>query len=226
MRAIYYVDGLNLYKRCLEGTALKWLDLKRLFEATLPLSRPVVRIRYFTALVEDHEESGARDRQRVYLAALRSTPGLTLHYGTMRTDRKFMASVVGDSRGPDVEVWHTREKGSDVSLGVWLLRDLVRIPEQFDTAVLVTHDSDQATTIRLARELSDKPIAVLDPEPVLAKHLHEAATYYRNLRLSDARRAQFPEEVPLRSGRSVTRPAEWANSSASTGTGPRPPSRR
>jgi hypothetical protein len=210
VRAIYYVDGLNLYKRCLEGTGLKWLDLKRLFEASLPLSTPVVRIRYFTALVEDHEESGARERQRVYLAALRSTPGLTVHYGTMRTDPKFMAAVIGGSRGPDTEVWHTREKGTDVALSAWLFRDLARIPDQFDVAVLVTHDSDQATTIRLASEVSNKRIGVLDPEPQRAKHLRGCASFYRNITLSDVRRAQFPEVVPLRTGRSVTRPTEWA----------------
>jgi len=210
VRAIYYVDGLNLYKRCLEGTALKWLDLKRLFEATLPLSTPVVRIRYFTALVEDHEGSGARTRQRTYLAALRSIPGLSIHYGTMRTDRKFMATVAGDSAGPEVEVWHTREKGTDVALGAWLFRDLFRIPESFDAAVLVTHDSDQSTTVRHAREISDKQIGVLDPEPERAKHLHQCASFYRNIKLSAVRRAQFPEVVPLRTGRSVTRPAEWA----------------
>jgi hypothetical protein len=210
MRTIYYVDGLNLYKRCLEGTGLKWLDLESLFEAILPLSTPVVRIRYFTSLVEDHATSGARDRQRIYLAALRSIHGLSVHFGTMRTDPKFMPSVVGGSHGPEVEVWHTREKGTDVALTAWLLRDLVRIPDTFDTAVLVTHDSDQATTIRLAREISDKPIGVIDPEPERAKHLHACASFYRNLKVGPIRRAQFPEVVQLGGGRSVTRPKEWA----------------
>jgi hypothetical protein len=210
VRAIYYVDGLNLYKRCLEGTGLKWLDLKSLFESVLPLSTPIVGIRYFTALVDERDNEGARQRQRVYLAALRSIRGLTIHYGTMRTDPEWMASVVDGSRGPEVEVWHTREKGSDVLLSAWLFRDLARIPEKFDAAVLVTHDSDQAPTIRMAREISNKQIGVLDPESERAKHLHECANFYRNIKLSAARRAQFPEVITLGTGGTVSRPPEWA----------------
>jgi len=208
VRAIYYVDGLNLYKRCLEGTGLKWLDVRRLFERSLPLSTPIVRIRYFTALIDD-DESGGRDRQRIYLAALRTIPGLSIHYATMRTDAKFMPSVVGTTRGPEVEVWHTREKGTDVAIASWLFRDLARIPDEFDSAVLVTHDSDQAHAVRLAREVTDKQIGVLDPEPERAKHLHGCATFYRNIKLSAVRVSQFPEEIALRDGRSVRRPAEW-----------------
>jgi len=210
VRAIYYVDGLNLYKRCLEGTGLKWLDLKRLFESVLPLCVPIVGIRYFTALVDDWDNEGTRERQRVYLAALRSIPGLTIHRGTMRTDPEWMASVINGSRGPEVEVWHTREKGSDVLLSAWLFRDLARIPDRFDAAVLVTHDSDQAPTIRIAREISDKQIGVLDPESVRAKHLHECASFYRNLKLSSVRRAQLPEVITLGTGRTVSRPTKWA----------------
>lgn len=210
MRTIFYVDGLNLYKRLLEGrSAVKWLDLEQLFETSLPANTPIVKIRYFTALVEDHD-TGARERQRQYLAALKTIHGLSIHRGTMRTDRASMPTVVNNSEGPEVEVWHTREKGSDVAMSAFLFHDLAALSDRFDAAVFVTHDSDQATTIRLASKVTDKPIGVLDPDGTRAKHLHDCAAFYRQIKLADVRRSQFPEHVKTNAGRTITRPATWA----------------
>ena len=210
MRTIYYVDGLNLYKRLLEGRAgAKWLDLEALFKASLPTYTPIVAIRYFYALVDDHD-TGARARQRQYLAALKTIRGLSIHRGTMRTDPASMPTVVDGGAGPEVEVWHTREKGSDVALSAFLFHDLIAMQERFDAAVLVTHDSDQATTIRLARTISDKPIGVLDPDPTRAKHLHDCASLYRHIKLAAVRAYQFPEAMQSSKGRTITRPPTWA----------------
>jgi hypothetical protein len=208
VRTIYYVDGLNLYKRCLTGPSLKWLNLQRLFETELPLN-PADRIRYFTALVTKYPDPDAVTRQRVYLAALRTIPGLTVHYGTMRTDVKTMTSVVGGKPGPEVQVFHTREKGTDVNLAARLFHDLATVPDRFDAAVLVTHDSDQVETIRLALEVTDKPIGVLDPEPTRAKHLHSAASFYRNIHVRHVRNSQFPDEVSLPRGGLAIKPTSW-----------------
>ena len=210
MRTIYYVDGLNLYKRLLEGrSGVKWLDLEALFEASLPANTPIVKIRYFTALVHDHE-TGARSRQRQYLAALETIRGLEVRYGTMRTDRTSMPTVLEGVAGPEIEVWHTREKGSDVAMGAWLFHDLQALKDRFDAAVLVTHDSDQAETVRLARKVTDKPIGILDPDPTRAKHLHACASFYRHIKIGAVRSSQFPESLLTRSGRTVSRPPSWA----------------
>jgi Protein of unknown function DUF88. len=210
VRTIFYVDGLNLYKRCLEGRAgVKWLDLEALFEKSLPANNPIVRIRYFTALVDDDHDTGARARQRQYLAALGTIHGLTIHHGTMRTDRASMPAVLGSTAGPETEVWHTREKGSDVAMAAFLFHDLAAMGDRFDAAVLVTHDSDQAITIKLARKITDKAIGVLDPDATRAKHLHECASFYRPIKVRDVRASQLPEAVATRSGRTVTRPPGW-----------------
>jgi hypothetical protein len=44
-----YIDGFNLFYRCLKGTPYKWLDVARLSEHLLPKGTIVNRIRYFTA---------------------------------------------------------------------------------------------------------------------------------------------------------------------------------
>lgn len=209
MRTIFYVDGLNLYKRLLEGkSGVEWLDLQVLFERSLASNMPVVKIRYFTALVDDHD-TGARARQRQYLAALETIHGLTVHRGTMRTDRTSMPSVLENGVGPEVEVWHTREKGSDVAMSAWLFHDLHVLKDRFDAAVLVTHDSDQAETVRLARKVTDKPIGILDPDPTRAKHLHSCASFYRHIKIGAVRGSQFPDEVATTGDHKVTRPDSW-----------------
>ena len=167
------------------------------------------RIRYFTALVSEGDDPDSIKRQRVYIAALGSLPNLSIHLGTMRTDATSMAQVIPGGRGPEVTVWHTREKGTDVNLAARLFHDLATMPDLFDAAVLVTHDSDQVETIRLARSITDKPIGVLDPEPTRAKHLHATASFYRNIHLRHVRESQFPDQVPLPRGRVVAKPSTW-----------------
>ena len=103
----------------------------------------------------------------------------------------------------------TREKGTDVNLAARLFHDLAAISDQFDSAVLVTHDSDQVETIRLARSITTKPVGVLDPEPTRAKHLHTNASFYRNVHLRHVRASQFPDQIVLDGGRLAERPIGW-----------------
>jgi hypothetical protein len=208
MRTFYYVDGLNLYKRCLEGSPYKWLDLAALFRLELPDNDPA-RIRYFTAKLKPGIGTvGSDRRQQTYLKALASIPGLSRHYGDMRSDPDWMRAMWPAVAGERVEVWHTREKGSDVNLAAHLFHDLAKRSEEYDAVVVVTHDSDQVATIRLARDVTDKPVGVLDPWPARSKHLHRAASFYRNIHRSNLAKAQLPDPVPI--GRAfVSKPTTW-----------------
>jgi len=51
MQANVYVDGFNLYYRCLKGTPYKWLNLLTLCQLSFP-QHQINRIRYFTARVK------------------------------------------------------------------------------------------------------------------------------------------------------------------------------
>jgi hypothetical protein len=82
-----YVDGFNLYYRCLKGTAFKWLDLSRLCGQLLP-GHEIHRIRYFTAVVQARSPDFKQSTdQHFYLRALSTIPNLTIHYGLFRTRR-------------------------------------------------------------------------------------------------------------------------------------------
>jgi hypothetical protein len=88
-RTFVYVDGFNLYYRCLKGTPYKWLDILRLFRSILRPTNDIVRIRYFTADVSGKRDPGAPDRQRAYLRALSTMPQLTIHKGSFLVSKRW-----------------------------------------------------------------------------------------------------------------------------------------
>lgn len=76
-----YIDGFNLYYGCVKGTSFKWLDLGALCGRLLSASS-IHRIRYFTARVSPSDDDpGAATRQDLYIRALRTIPGISLHFG-------------------------------------------------------------------------------------------------------------------------------------------------
>lgn len=133
-RIIVYIDGFNLYYRALRGTAHKWLDIAALSAATLPASNRIERVNYYTARISGRTDPTAPARQHAYLRALESLPLVAIHYGNFLATKKWAGLVqppdfrptfpLPAGAAPQVAyVWKTEEKGSDVNLGVHLVRD-------------------------------------------------------------------------------------------------------
>lgn len=162
-----YIDGFNLYYGCLKRTPYKWLDLGRLCSRLLP-SDEIRHISYYTARVSarPHNPSAPVDQQ-TYHRALRTIPNVSITLGHFLTHSVPMTltGVV-----PPKRVWvdKTEEKGSDVNLGVHLVRDAFR--KEFEVAVLITNDSDLAEPVRIVRDLG-YPVGVLNP------HEHHSAVF-------------------------------------------------
>lgn len=133
MRTNVYVAAFNLYYRCIQGTAFKWLDLGKLCRLLLP-HYSIHRIRYFTAIVDARPgDPQQQQRQQTYLRALGTIPNLTIHLGSFLTNVRRLPLANPPPRGPrTVEVLRTEEKGSDVNLATYLLidgsRTTVRLP--------------------------------------------------------------------------------------------------
>lgn len=80
-----YVDAFNLYYGCLKGTQYRWLDLAKLCQVVFPHNQ-INRIRYFTAVVDARPPDLQQPvRQQIYVRALETLPGLSVHYGQYRT---------------------------------------------------------------------------------------------------------------------------------------------
>jgi uncharacterized LabA/DUF88 family protein len=81
MRTYVYIDGFNLYYGALKNTGYKWLNLRVLIELLVPPPNTIDRIKYFTARVSGAANPDSPRRQQIYLNALRTVPGVEVHFG-------------------------------------------------------------------------------------------------------------------------------------------------
>jgi hypothetical protein len=133
-----YIDGFNLYYGCIRGTAHRWLDMAAFCARLLP-KNTINRIRYFTALVTPRaSDPQQRNRQEIYIRALRTIPNLTVYFGSFLATKVMMRRA--DGRG-FVQVLKSEEKGSDVNLAsqttlTWYFRSNMRSSVSARSSVL------------------------------------------------------------------------------------------
>ena len=157
-RTIVYIDGFNLYYRALKGTPYKWLDITAMSAAALPSRCQIERINYYTAHISGRVDPDAPRRQHAYLRAISTLPNVAIHYGNFLVTQKWAGLVQPPDFRPSLAlppgsvpevayVWKTEEKGSDVNLGVHLVRDAFR--QAFDIAAVLTNDTDLVALLNL-----------------------------------------------------------------------------
>lgn len=205
---IVYIDGFNLYYGCLKGTPYRWLDLCALADRLLP-KNTVVAVKYFTARVSGSLTDPEKPRrQETYFRALSQNPRLQRVEGTFLSNVKRMPvhqPALGHERS--VLVRATEEKGSDVNLAVHLLHDghLGR----YDTAVVISNDSDLAEAVRLVREDLKLPVGVISPFKTLTHRLAAHASFTRPIRTGHLATSQLPLRLLDASGRTIHKPGGW-----------------
>lgn len=210
-RTRVYVDGLNFYYAAFRRSRFerfKWLDVSAFCSAALPRN-DVELVRYFTARLDPSRgRAGQRARQDAYLLALRSLPGLAIHYGQFVEHPKLHWLVNPPPRGPRrALVWVPEEKGSDVNLASHLLVD--GSTGGYDVAVVVSNDADLLEPVRLVREVLGLPVGVLKVQGgqracVFAKQ----ADFVRTVRRSHFAASQLPDVIE-NEGTRIQKPPEW-----------------
>jgi len=206
LRTAIYVDGFNLYYRCLKDTPYKWLDLYRLAEMLLPAEKHrIEKIKFFTTRINArgiHDDAPLR--QEVYLKALKTfRPQIEIIYGHFLTHSAMRPFVPPQTGWANVML--TEEKGTDVNLAVHLLNDAWQ--NEYDCAVVVSNDSDLAEAMRLAKQ-QKKIIGWMvtgnqHPSQVLAK----IANFRKPIRNAVLAASQLPVAIP---GTNIKKPAAWA----------------
>jgi uncharacterized LabA/DUF88 family protein len=184
-RANVYIDGFNLYyairKRFQD---CKWLDVRQLSETLFP-AESVQRVRYFTAKVSARPHDLTQpQRQQAYLRALEAV-GVELHYGSFKQKRVPMwraaPCIMPDcAESQVVSVIKSEEKGSDVALGAYLLRD--SYVGDMDLAVVITNDTDLVTPLQIARDEVGMTIALVSPYKLAHRDLEANADVVKKLR--------------------------------------------
>lgn len=227
MRAIFYIDGFNFYfLRTKNQPQFKWLNMKALADQIVPAGFTVERVNYYTAPVSGKVDHDAPRRQQKLLAALRTIPEIAIHNGKFLYSEKWSALIQPPRAKPDGYIWNmpspvlvlvakTEEKGSDVNLGVHLVRDA--FTNTFDVAYVVTDDTDLVEPIRIVTQEASKQVCIVAPcrargkngRPVPAPSLEAVASFKHYIDDSELAASQFPDIV-VRSGKpNLVKPATW-----------------
>lgn len=173
-------------------------------------------MRYFTALVKSTPaDPQASVRQQAYVRAVRAA-GAVVHFGTFKVRRKNVRLIGASPQLPpsttnfvlsaEAQIGKYDEKGSDVNLATYLVRDAAK--GDCTTAIVVSNDSDLVEPIRLVRAEFGVDVYLINPQKRAATELVRSARSCRDLNLTTLAACQLPRQLSDAFG-TVTRPAAW-----------------
>ena len=164
---ITYIDGYNLYFGMLDEATRRgsraepnasyyrhmWLDIQGLAESLLRPNQELISVKYFTSPISTGK--GKQERQNAYLDALRTKSKVEIIFGRFQPDRKEC-----DHCGHPA--YHPQEKKTDVNIATHLICDAIE--NRYDTALLVTGDSDLVPALEAVKRLAPtKRLVVVFP---------------------------------------------------------------
>jgi len=200
-RVIAYVDGFNLYfgLRSKGWQRYYWLNIREIVRRLLRPGQVLAYVKYFTARVSGPPEK--RDRQNEFIEALSTLPDLSIYYGKYQINSQKCRSCGVIAQIPN-------EKMTDVNIAVEMLVDAHQ--NLFDTALLVSADSDLTGPVRAIRALfPEKRVVLAFPPDRSSWELQQVAHAYFTIGQFQFRKSQFPDEVRKPDGYVLRRPATW-----------------
>ena len=200
-RVAFFIDGFNLYHSlpvCGKSRQYRWLDLRCLAEQFYS-PRRIEQIIYFTAYADWSQSK--TNRHQTYIQAQRNR-GVAVEIGKFYRVRKRCRAVCN-------QIYCTHEeKQTDVNIAIKLLELAVR--DEYDTAVLVTGDSDIVPGVEAVKRLYPaKQVHVLIPPNSKARALKQACHAHRTIKKSHLANSQLPNPVRLSNGQELTCPPKW-----------------
>lgn len=197
-RAVFYIDGFNLYHAIdrLKQNKLKWLDLAALADELIPSkSEHVEHVIYFSALAT-HRPTVYR--HRIYVAALRAR-GVECVMGAFKGRKKKCRSCGA--------VWTAHEeKETDVNIAVRLVADAFL--DRFDTAYIVSADTDLVPPLRTVADQfpAKNLVAVGPPRQNFGAEITAITQRQIRLRPPNLERNLLPAQMTSLSGSLLSRP--------------------
>lgn len=199
-RVVAYVDGFNLYHGIRkEGRRYLWLDVEGLVTRLLKQDQRLVGVQYFTASVRN--DPPAEQRQKLYLKALAA------HSATLAIRQGRFQEKTSSCRACRATWISYEEKETDVSLAVSLVEDGAN--DVYDTALIVSADSDMCPAVRAAKRL--RPTATLVaafPPNRRSFDLKRVCDASFPIGLAKVRQSLLPEIVQA-DGQIYRRPSHW-----------------
>uniref|UniRef100_A0A7V2ZMR5 NYN domain-containing protein n=1 Tax=Ignavibacterium album TaxID=591197 RepID=A0A7V2ZMR5_9BACT len=199
-KAIFYIDGFNLYFGLKSKNWKKyyWLDLVNFCQKFLKPHQELAEVKYFTAI---QKSKGKQDRQDLFLSANKQNNKFHLFLG------KYLPKNINHN-GTIIQTFE--EKETDVHIAVQMIRDVVL--EKCDISILISADSDLIPPIDFIREIKpNHKIFVYFPPSRFSYDLKQKSTNYILLENHETkfRECQFPEEIKLPNGYTLKRPSKW-----------------
>jgi hypothetical protein len=212
-RVISYIDGYNLYHgmqdkaRIVDGKGNQvnreyyrymWSDLVKLSASLLRPNQELIATKYFTSRVSGNVAS--EERQAKWLDVISTLPSLSIYYGTFQTDPKKCPAC-------QKREFHPQEKKTDVNIATQMICDGLR--DKFDTALLITGDSDQVPTIQMITHEFNKSVIVAFPPERLSAELKLYARANMTIGAQKFKDAIMSHSTTLPNGVVIECPQKW-----------------
>lgn len=202
-KTIVYIDSWNFYYGSLHNRAVgfKWLNIESWLQKVLP-EYDIQKIKFFTAMSSGKNDPTKPVRQAMFFRALRTLPTIEIIYGVFLFKVKSILSTSGTRFSAEI----VEEKGTDVNLAVHLVNDAHL--KKFETAVVVSNDSDFAEAVRIVTQELQLEVGILSPFKKSSRELCKYSTFKREVRSGAITSSQFPDNMNDAKGK-FTKPASW-----------------
>lgn len=226
LRTIVYIDGFNLYYRCLKYTLYKWLDIESFCNNLLaPLSprARIVSIKYFTSNIKDKtSNTKAAERQIIYLKALsKQCSNLEIIKGKYQVQNKkrLLAQELPCQHDTPchesnlIKVVLPEEKQTDVNIAAQMINDAWL--NLYDQAVLISSDTDLSPALDIVHtDYPGKPKKLIglcgnSMRSKANNDLLKHADWYRVITEEHLINNQLPENI----ANNIRKPEAWSHCS-------------
>lgn len=200
-RVIAYIDGFNLYFG-LKDRGWKqfyWLDVTLLVENLLKKDQQLEKVRYFSARISGPRKK--QERQNAFLEATAELGKCEIHYGQYLNKRRVCPNCKYVHNVPE-------EKMTNVNIAVEMMADAYQ--NKFDTALLISADSDLAPPAKKVKELfKDKRVVAAFPPKRNSQRLGSAVDAYFTIGRGRLANSLLPQSVEKSNGVVIYRPKRW-----------------
>ncbi len=199
-RVLGFVDGFNLYfgLRAAGYKPLLWLDVSKLVANLCKPHQTCLGVSYFTARING--PGPKHDRQKALLEAYATLTDCKVHFGVYQSNPHTCASC-------GAQWMQSSEKMTDVNIAVEMLSAAAL--NEFDTALLVSADSDLAPAVQKTIQLFKKRVVVAFPPKRVSHRLSTLATAFFHISRRQLANSQLPEAITKPDGFVLRRPPSW-----------------
>ncbi len=200
-RVITYVDGFNLYfaLKDKDWKRYYWLNVKKLAENLIKPDQRLITTKYFSSRVK--KPVNKQKRQTTFIEALETLDNFEIYYGKYQLNTRKCRKCGYTEIVPS-------EKMTDVNIATELLSDAFQ--DKFDTALLISADSDLTAPLNTVRRLFAKKRVVIAFSPArYSSDLAKSANAHFIIGRNKLAKSVFPEEVIKLDGFTLRRPPSW-----------------